>query len=226
MRHTILVLAVAFVAGSAEARADMVTYYMTGTVLQTWHPFNSTTSAYAVGDRMIWTVQYDRSIPPLSPLGGQYGTSEYRTNGPVFSDIRDATTGSGFGTPSTWSSTSSLTNWWHATGDPHYDWNTFKITANQTAPTWWGGFSNYTASLLLESKEVLPTLNLANLPLNNIPLYSGSFDYTDLTGFGFQAQVNSISLHSAPEPGSLTLFLLGTAGLAARGMRRRLRQIS
>ncbi|HEY7312011.1 MAG TPA: PEP-CTERM sorting domain-containing protein [Gemmataceae bacterium] len=141
----------------------------------------------------------------------------------MFSNILDATHGGGFATPSTWSSTFLLTNWSHPSGEFHYNWNSLQITANQQASTWWGGSSNYTASLHLVSKDVLPTLKLANLQLNNMPLSSGEFDYTNLYGFGFQAQVDSIGTRPEPEPGSLTLFLLGAAGLAARGMRRRLR---
>lgn len=80
----------------------------------------------------------------------------------------------------------------------------------------------------------LPSLNLANLELSNIPFELGkgsgsylSYYYADAYGqpVGFTATVDSISgpIPYAAEPGSLTLFLLGAAGLATHVIRRRLR---
>lgn len=44
-RSLYVAFALVLMVATTQARADMVTYTMTGTILQTWHPFNSYTSA-------------------------------------------------------------------------------------------------------------------------------------------------------------------------------------
>jgi hypothetical protein len=95
----------------------------------------------------------------------------------------------------------------------------------------------YGASLTLLTASSLPTLNLAQFSFDNLPISRSSspsiypqgttqFDYAyqdSKLSLGFTATVDSVpGAHMVPEPGSLTLFLLGAAGLAARGIRRRL----
>jgi len=90
----------------------------------------------------------------------------------------------------------------------------------------------YGADLKLNVNGPLPTLNLANLQLNQLLINTStsSFEYSFAADMmpgwqqSFTASVDSISAptYGAPEPGSLTLFLLGATGLAASSIRRRL----
>jgi len=73
----------------------------------------------------------------------------------------------------------------------------------------------------------LPTLDLAHLQLDHIPINNGATYFTYSSGSltsafsAISADVTSVTLASAPEPGSLTLFLLGAVGLVSRRLRPR-----
>jgi hypothetical protein len=82
MRHTILVLTVALVAGTSQARADMLTYNMTGRITSGGGVLN--------GDLISWTLQYDRSTPASTTTRlGSY----YQLNGATITNLVDQTTG-------------------------------------------------------------------------------------------------------------------------------------
>ncbi len=83
-----------------------------------------------------------------------------------------------------------------------------------------------TSLLLMKNPDPVPPANLMNFQPDNFPFDTGTFSYSSgAPGFGgteFTAQVDRTILlaSTAPEPGSLTLFLLGAIGLAARRLRR------
>lgn len=226
MRHPILALALAFMAGTTHARADMVYYNMTGTALDAgfqWTP-SATPAPFpvAVGDRITWTLQYDRSLPGQGDP--QSSTTNYNTTSPTITNIVDRKNGyHRFPTFAPVTSTISPTNG---------QWKDMKsIFAVGTH----GGnsYESYATALELGYQVSLPTAGLRNLQLNNLPLYLYNsylqYDWGNgIEGITLVTSVNSISspfTAQAPEPGSLALFLLGAAGLAARGMRRSLRLV-
>lgn len=233
VRRTILALAVALAAGTTHARADIVRYNMTGRI---------TTGSSIGGDLISWTLQYDRSTPASNSTSlGRY----YPLTGAVITNLVDQTTGYHFlptPTPSNGSGSLAL----HLRG--YGGVGPLGYIAPSSMEVWsyyYAGhpLSTYSSYLLLYPKSSLPTLNLANLQLNKIPFALGftpgnaptsEFDF-EKVGYTtgkidalFGATVFSISGPVGPlsEPGSLTLFLLGAVGLAARGMRRRLGQVS
>jgi hypothetical protein len=116
------------------------------------------------------------------------------------------------------------------------------------------GSATQRAWLYLGTSNSLPAESLANVHLKSIPFAFGqpiivphqgivasyfqfgtqkwttqSLDVHSVDVSNFDAHVDSMTVSAAsastPEPGTLTLFLLGAAGLAARGMRRRLGQV-
>jgi hypothetical protein len=228
MRSTILVLGVALAAGSTQARAEWVAYNLTGTITSA-QPADTNLS-FAVGDHISWTLQYNTSSQMYS-YSGTSNSGSLTT--PLITNIVDRTTGASFYVPSTLynpsfpysvsgsrlSLSSSPPN-----GSPSF------FEAGQSASF---GEALNNSGVLLNVNGPLPTLNLANLQLNSLPINwsTSSFGYSDEVDLGGQlsltASVDSISAprYGAPEPGSLTLFLLGAAALSARGMRRRLGQV-
>jgi hypothetical protein len=77
----------------------------------------------------------------------------------------------------------------------------------------------------------LPTSPLSSAQLTSVPLNPAAsalkYDSSvDGLGHSFTASVDSISTSadSAPEPGALTLLLLGATGLSVHGVRRRCRK--
>jgi hypothetical protein len=258
MRYITLVLAVALVAGTAEARADLVTFNMTGTIDDTrayiytrgqdgWGHIQNYSHPFAAGDPISWTLQYDLSTPPTPPYNqspGTYGLYEMQPGKLVLTNIVDQTTGYHFPVPPPGTDTgSNLTLSRYPGLDNEH--SHFSFQANQGSWRGWG-FNNGDATqsvwLALNTTSPLPALGLASLDLTKIPFafgehgLVGSFFQLGTYKFGpnnsedvsqFSAHVDSITVSTAstPEPGSLTLFLLGVAGLTARGMRRRMGQV-
>jgi hypothetical protein len=222
MRHAVLVLAIALAAANTQARAELVTYTMTGTI-QSSQNFGG-----LAGDRISWTLQYNNSLPMYA--NGSSGMNYYPST-PVITNLIDRTSGGfPFFLSSSVDSTLRLNNA-SATLYP----NSFVAGAESTTiPGYPEGILSY--GLVLNNMGSLPTMNLASLQLNTLPLNlsASSFNYSfaeDLGPFdqqSFVASVDSISapVYGAPEPGSLTLFLLGAFGVAAHGMRRRLGQVA
>ncbi len=220
MRYAVLVLAIALAVANTQARADLVTYTMTGTIQ------SSQNLGLSAGDRISWQLQYNNSLPMNA--NGSSGMNYYSPT-PVITNLIDRTNGGfPFFMSSSVYSTLSLNNA-SATLYP----NSFVAGAESTTiPGYPEGILSY--GLVLNNIGSLPTMNLANLQLNTLPLNlsASSFNYSFAEDLGpldqqsFVASVDSISspVYGAPEPGSLTLFLLGVAGFAARGMRRRLGQ--
>lgn len=229
-RSLYLAFALVLVAGNTKARAEMVAYNMTGTITS-MNPYSFQFPSFAVGDHISWTLQYNTSTSMYSYSGTS--NSPYLTT-PLITNIVDRTTGSTFYVPSTMYSTNpyspagatlSLSSS-PPNGSPSF------FVAYQEADIG-EGLNN--SDLRLNVNGPLPTLNLASLQLNSLPinLSTSSFFYSDEVDLMpgsqvyFNASVDSISAPrlGAPEPGTLTLFLFGAAGLAARGMRRRLGQV-
>ena len=225
MRYITLVLAVALVAGTADARADLVFYNMTGTITSTISPppYTGQGAAYAVGDHISWTLYLDRSSPMTSSTSTSSSYSQpTNLQLPLFSNIYDPAHG--------------IFNYFRTSGTVYPITLSNSPAGNFSAGETAGNYSHIALSLAVNGS--LPSLNLANLQLNNIPFLLGKGSGSYLSWqvevpnatvgehlIGFTASVDSISgpVAYAPEPASLTLFLLGAAGLAARGMRRRLR---
>lgn len=199
----------------SKARADMVTYYLNGTVTSS-SGFYGTSSPVAVGDRIRWMFQYDRSTPVAYSSANEGNI--YNPTGPLISNIVD------------------LTNGYHVPSPPkvglysqiqvlnYLPGNSGNILIQDSTPS-----SNpiYQA-FYLTSKDPLPTLNLSNLDLNDIPFtlnppsgYDPNVLNEEINSFQFNADINSLStsISSTPEPGSLVLFTLGALGLALRRFR-------
>jgi hypothetical protein len=217
MRQVILALTVAVMAGTTQARADLVSYNMSGTIT-----YASGSSSFAVGDRVTWTLQYDtatRSTSGSSKIATEPWKFYQMTHTNIITNIVDQTNGyhlpllppirmvqggvglsKGFSSGSIWGYESSNLR----------------------------GITSYNIFTLMTDRTI-PTVNLADFQLNTVhvtsnPIYS-FFNYNYSPSFGtnydFSATVVSISGGPvAPEPGTLTLFFLGAVGLAARGIRR------
>jgi hypothetical protein len=213
----------------------MVHYNMTGHIAN-WE-YNNTGSPINRGDLISWTLQYDRSTPVSTSTSlGRY----YQLAGTVITNLVDQTTGYHFlPTPSNASGSLAL----HLSGyDGALSWGGPSAVQVWSYSTAGNPLSVYSSELTLYPKGSLPTLNLANLQLNKIPFALGfTFGNAPMSEFDFEkvsyttgaidvlfgATVFSVSgpVAPLPEPGSLTLFLLGAAGLATRGIRRRLGQV-
>jgi hypothetical protein len=226
VRSTILVLAVALAAGTTQARADFVTYNLTGTIKTTYSYSGANTLPFSPGDHITWTLLYDRSTP-LQNSNEYYSgyQNSYSMKYPVITNIVDRTKGYHFLLPSMGGNLLLY-------GD-----STLKYPSSFSAGVSYQTFDlfapSYNANLFLLNKRPFPTLDLSNLQLNSMPLnlpksdfsYDVQSDMQDV--MSFDASVDSISrpMAGTPEPGSLTLFLLGAAGLAARGIRRRMGRV-
>jgi hypothetical protein len=263
MRHAILVLTVALVAGITQARADqIVTYHMTGTLRDTsatveawpanraWYHLQHLSHPYAAGDHITWTLRYDSST---ADVPGSYGSRyEMQPNTPVITNIVDQTTGYHFPVLPNSNSGSILTLIRYATNsDPYGNQTRFSFEVNQSSwhgPEFGNGSSTQGVWLQLNSTSTWKETSLANLHLDTIPFAFGppithnyvssylnwvtqsyslntSIDSQYASSFGAIVDSFAVSVASTPEPGTLTLFLLGAAGLSASVLRRRLRQV-
>ncbi|HTU22407.1 MAG TPA: PEP-CTERM sorting domain-containing protein [Gemmataceae bacterium] len=223
MRSTLLVLAFVLMAGATPARADFVSYNFTGTIKST---FASTGEPlpYSPGDHITWTLLYDRSTPVQNTEVYNYGSYySYSMKSNVITNIVDQSNGYHVVLPSGGGGLLLF-------GDSKQNPSSLSASAGYSPPD--PHFENsYSASMYLNYKESFPTMNLANLNFNSIPINFSTSDFNFIISAEdeqfvntFDASVDSISgpFYGAPEPGSLTLFLLGAAGLAVGGVRRRL----
>ena len=197
----------------------MITYNMTGTIgqvhINSLFPGSTVIPPASIGDHIAWTLRYDTNTP-LSPFGSNSGAHYYDLNYQAVSNLVDTTTAFHLYAPPNVNSTRlALENlmpkggaFWTSTGlmDAQSYQTTYEVTLS-----------------LGSSDSPLPTLNLANLSLTAPPFIpkNGTLAYA-YKAFSFLAVPDSISLSTAPEPGSLTLFVLGAVGAAASRFRRRI----
>lgn len=223
IRQFIAFIALAFAHGAATTpvHATLITYDMTGTV-------TSASGGLAnVGDRIAWTLQYNPNMTASgSPTSSQ---GVYNSANPIISNLVDQTTGSQLFAPS-------------SAGQNPAAFLRLQRGSSPTSSGWvsvqsiWSSSSGLaTSSLwLINSASNLPTTNLANLQFNNVPfnVRTLEYSYTDLvnpnsgvTNSSFTASVDPLSNpSSAPEPTSLTLFVVGSLGLCLRRLHSRFRR--
>lgn len=175
----------------------------------------------AMGDRVTWTLQYDRA----RSLGFTNRDSKayFFTNSPLLTHVVDQSNGYQFRIPvPSFQSTIAM---YASMKAFEINQETMNLRTNVV----------YVGGLALFSNSPLPTMDLRSLRLSDLPLelssiigsqfYYGSFieSHDGPVGFSnFQAEVTSLTLSSAPEPGSLSLFAFGAVGLSVRLLRRRL----
>jgi hypothetical protein len=215
IRHLI---ALALLTGAAvEARADLVTYHMTGTVFAT----DVVNGAVAVGDHVSWTFQYDRSATPVAATS--FTGWNYFQNAPTLFNIVDQTSGTHFYSPQ---DTTALQPSILTLGQQ--DPRTFSSAGLDSYTTWAmnnQGLYAHAGLMMIDLSGPLPTTNLANLALNSVPFDprwqffnygTGTLD-TIVSDF-VNVKVDPLGdpVSPAPEPSSSTLLVLGGLGLAAR----------
>ncbi|MGH7171503.1 MAG: PEP-CTERM sorting domain-containing protein [Gemmataceae bacterium] len=219
--------AFALVAGNTEARADLITYNMAGTISSvspmSYNPGGGV--PYNVGDHVTWTLQYNPSTPPTSSQSGSMASITYTMSTPVITNIVDQTTGYHFSSPPSSGNSLGLSS--------GFGNAVFSASAGNSMLS-----PGATLTMSLTNGSLFPTFDLPKLQLNSMPwansgpnAFSYSYFFSIPTNSGprwndgfnasaaFVAQTTPAA--SAPEPGSLTLFLLGAAGLAVRRFRSR-----
>jgi hypothetical protein len=225
IRYLIIIFLVA--ALTSQARADIIGYEMTGTVTSATVSSPMPTASFplpvARGDRMTWTFQYDRSTPAS---GGGSGQISYTPNGPLIVNLVDQTNGYHWSIYPGARASSSL--YLTSSRDPGQPTSGSSSLHAQSSS--FGVDAGYSTTLNLGFNSPLPNLSLANVQLNRLPLnlLSSHLDFqswVNVQGYSFEVSVNSISapMASNPEPGSLTLFLLGAGGLLVSHLRSRTR---
>jgi hypothetical protein len=175
------------------------------------------------GDRMTWTFQYDRSTPVS---GSGSGRLSYTLNSPPITNLVDQANGYHWSIDPGARAMSSL--YLTSSRDPKQpNGGSSSLRAQSNS---FGIDAGYSATLNLGFNSYLPTMSLANVQLNRLPLnlLSSHLDFqswVNVQGYSFEVSVDSISAPMAisPEPGSLSLFLLGTGGLMVSGLRSRTR---
>lgn len=232
MRHSrCIAFVLVLVAGSSQGHADLVTYNMTGTLFDAQNPAHA---PFANGDKITWTLQYDRSTPLWS--SGVYSMGSWHLYGMqqnLITNLVDQSSGYHFpllpAAGPNYASSIQLSNY-RAGGDRNYRYGSIFIMQGAGARH---GYNGTTLDLVTAP---LRTLNLADFQFKGLSVVynsgavpSWNLENTHLQYFyeagklqtSFYATVNSIpGAFMIPEPSSLALFLLGAAGLAARGMRR------
>lgn len=225
MRYSIITLLVA--ALTSQARADMIGYEMTGTVssasASSGMPGWSFPLPVARGDRMTWTFQYDRSTPVS---GSGSGRISYTPNSPLIINLVDQTNGYHWSLdPGARAMSSLYLSSYRDRKHPNSGYSSVRAQSNS-----FGVDTGYSTTLNLGFNRFLPSMSLANLQLNRLPLNLSSSslvfqNWVNVQGYSFTVSVDSLSAPMAisPEPGSLTLFLLGTGGLMVSCLRSRTR---
>jgi hypothetical protein len=223
-----MALAFTFVLVPTQVHADLVTYTLTGTIQDVvgysdmyGHVNPGASLPVAKGDRIAWTVQYDRSTPAKNfPLGvalapgiTSFHDSSYSPSGPLITHLVDQTNGfhlytapagsipAGSYSPSGTSNFASLLS---LTNFLRYGSPEGSISLLDFQQSTQKGATPYLSDLQLTSNQLLPTL--ANLQLDQVPFrlndpsipaaqqfsYKGQLPNTT-TYFSFDAQVNSLS---------------------------------
>jgi hypothetical protein len=161
-------------------------------------------------------LQFD-SATPASSSGA--GSNSYTPAGPLITNIVDQTNGN------SWFTASYIP--WRAQTSLSLSSSTSSSSLHAQVSSY-GVDAGYTADLSLGLSGALPTSPLSSAQLTSVPLNpaASSLKYdssVDVLGNSFTASVDSISTsaNSAPEPGALTLLLLGAAGLSVHGVRMR-----
>jgi hypothetical protein len=187
-------------AGTTQARADIISYNMTGTITSA-----SGSSSFAAGDHVTWTLQYAPSSPRTSggvnSAGPWSGYSIPQTN--MITNIVDQTTGYHFSLlpPSdTYSGGIGLQNN-NPSSYQHYPSGDIFVYENGVTRG-----INTSISLKLRADGYLPTLNLANLQINNLTLTSNQ-EYTSLN-------YNYLTMPSGVQPAFTADGYLPTLNLA------------
>lgn len=165
----------------------------------------------AHGDRITWTLQYDRSALWSSGSGAR---ANYAGLGPFLTNLVDQTNGFHFYTPPAGTTNSTLILSNGASGGTVSIWD-----AERTVDT----DPRYTTSLILASTKAFSTFDLAKLQLDKgtypvSPSYfpNNFLQYDDAANmFAITAELTSISSSATPEPGTLTLYVLGALALVA-----------
>ncbi|HZV07375.1 MAG TPA: hypothetical protein VE999_19990 [Gemmataceae bacterium] len=189
---------------------------MTGTIRQVHvnnlFPGSTVIPPVSIGDHIAWTLHYDTNTAPNSLVSNPH---EYDLNYQAVSNLVDKTTAYHFYAPPNVNSTRLVLENLIPKGGAF--WTSSGLMDTRTYQT------IYWLTLDLGSADALPTLNLANLSLTAPPFTpnDGMVTY-QYKAFSFVAVTDSISLATAPEPGSLTLFVLGAVGAIASRLRPRI----
>jgi hypothetical protein len=231
-----------FALAATKARADLVTYTLTGTVrdVTAWtltSPVNPGVAPVAVGDRLSWTLQYDRAAPVVQSSSYMTtSTNLYSPAGPLLSNLVDQTrnltlytapAGSIPANNFTWQSSKLPFSSLQVENTPSSGVFSFTDSSNN-------GLKSYFAGFHLVVHQPLATMNLAKIQLDQLPFdfnqnnaFLFSYSSTLQNGkvfYDFDALANSLSpsasIASLPEPGTLSLFALGAIGLALHRFRR------
>jgi len=187
-----MILSLAFVLPPTAVHADLVTYTLTGTIQNVvgysglYGGLDPGASLpVAKGDRIAWTVRYDRSTPTTNfpntvalAQGITLQDSYYAPSGPLISRIVDQTNGyhvytspadsipAGSYSPSGPFHTYSLLGLLNFQGNGGTEGRVGFIDFQQSTPR---GAIPYYAAVDLTSNRLLASLNLANLPLDQVP---------------------------------------------------------
>jgi hypothetical protein len=198
---------------------------MTGTV--TLVSPNTSGLPVNVGDRVAWTLQYDRSLTPLNIPGGP---NIYQHAGMTLSHFVDLTTNTPLPSPSGLSSFSGGTLELNP-GNINQGNGTFIASTSWFNPA--NGLAGFGGLTLTSTSNplVLPS-KLADLQLNTVPFDLRALNYgyqlppSSAPVLDFWAKADPLSgsgsvSSTTPEPGSLTLLALGAVGLLAGRVRNR-----
>lgn len=189
-----------------NARADLMVYSMSGKITNAVGYLDGRPYAtpFAKGDRVTWTLQYDRSMP-ASNVGS--GVSNYSPSGPLITNLVDLTKGMRFNL------------------DYYPPWSQPTLTLSSSAAgssfqavlVSHGIDTGESATLNLLFKSRFSSSQLKSMQLSTLPLdrTASSLHYDSgsiVGGWSFAASVNSISaapLTGVPEPGSIVLLAIG-----------------
>jgi hypothetical protein len=171
----------------SQAHADLVTYTMTGTIQEVGliSPTNGSplppsggSFPVAMGDRISWTLQYDRSTSPSSSTSGSVvsgPTNNYLPAGPLFTKLVDQTNGYQVPTvaPGSFPANSLSPTQQMNPGSALSLWSYPRgasLSFTDMLPIAQKGLLPYSIQLHLASKSTVPTMNLARLQLDQLSL--------------------------------------------------------
>ncbi len=232
-----LIVPAFFLLAPSMVQADVVTYNMTGTIMTVFD--NVGNLPIHAGDRIGWTLQYDRSLPqmPGTSIPGNPMTTYSATTSPLL-NLVDLTSHTPLPSPEgispgALSYPSYVVNYSPGsatTGIPMFNATAMWMRSSD------GLFGSATLGLQINSNNsvnsVLAAKDLAHLQLDTVPfdfrslLYEYQLPPTTQPALKFAVKVDPLSgsISSTPEPSSLLLLSLGSAGLTFLCMRDRRRK--